>query len=92
MEGEKAMMKKNKSAARTQVKTETTLTPMEEKVVRMRQGLRAPDNLILDQLGQDDPNVAAELAEIERRAIAAVGARSNPIKRNIIKSLRRKDN
>jgi DNA-directed RNA polymerase sigma subunit (sigma70/sigma32) len=79
------MMSKNK----TQVETkERVLTAAEEKVVRMRHGLRAPDSLVLEQLGQDHPETAAKLAEIEQRALAAVGARSNPSKDRIVKALR----
>ena len=78
-----------KKTTKTRVKT-TTLTPLEEKVVRMRHGLRAPDNLAIEYMGQDNPELAAQLAEIEERAIKAVGARNNPTKRKILKSLRNK--
>ena len=67
------MMSKKKGATRTQVTT-TVLSPLEEKVVRIRHGLRAPDGLVLEAVGQDDPEVAAKLAEIEARALATVGA------------------
>lgn len=78
-----------KKTTKTRVKTKT-LTPLEEKVVRMRHGLRAPDTLVLEQVGQDNPEVAQKLAEIEQRALQAVGARSNPTKRKILNSLRNK--
>jgi len=86
------MMKQSKKSSTTQVETTqtTTLTPLEEKVVRMRHGLRAPESLVLEQVGQDDPEVAAKLAEIEQRALTMVGARSNPIKRRIVGQLRQK--
>ena len=75
----------------TQTKTrETTLTPLEEKVLRMRHGVSVPDNTPLEYPGTEDPELNAKLAEIERRAIEAVGARSNTTKRQILQSLRRK--
>ena len=45
----------------SKVKTKTKLTPLEEKVVRMRHGLRAPDTLELEQVGQDDSVIAEEV-------------------------------
>ena len=52
------MTKKTQSTkTKTRAKTKTKLTPLEEKVVRMRHGLRAPDTLELEQVGQ----VAAEI-------------------------------
>ena len=84
------MMTNQRGKTTTKVTTET-LTPLEEKVVRMRYGLRAPDGMVLEQLGEGQPEVAEQLAEIERRALAAVGARTNPSKRKIISALRRKD-
>jgi len=85
----RTMTKNITQTTKTRVQT-TTLTPLEEKVVRMRHGLRAPDGLLLEQVGQDDPEVAAKLAEIEQRALQAVGVRNNPTKRKIVDSLRRK--
>ena len=62
---------------KTTVETRTsTITPIEEKVVRMRHGLRAPDTLALGQVGQEHPETQKMLADIEARAIAAVAARS----------------
>jgi DNA-directed RNA polymerase sigma subunit (sigma70/sigma32) len=74
---------------RTKVKS-TTLTPLEEKVVRMRHGLRAPDTLELEQVGQDDDVIAEQLRAMEERALTAVSARRSPAKRHIVKALRHK--
>ena len=85
------MMTENKTATRTRTETTTTtLTPLEEKVVRMRHGLPAPDTHVLEQVGQDHPETAAQLAEMERNALSMAGARNNPAKRSIINSLKRK--
>jgi DNA-directed RNA polymerase sigma subunit (sigma70/sigma32) len=84
------MMTKKSTKTGTTVKTDTTLTPLEEKVVRMRHGLRAPDTLELEQIGQDDPVIADQLRAMEERALAAVSARRSPTKRRIIKALRSK--
>ena len=83
---------------KTTFTTETTrvrekklqLTAQEEKVVRMLHGLAAPGDHVLEQVGQEFPDTAARLEEIERRAIEAAGPRQNPTKRKIINSLRRK--
>lgn len=83
------MMTLSKKTGRTTVHTET-LTPLEEKVVRMRHGLTAPNDLVLEQVGQDDSVIAAELRDIEERAIAAVSARKSPAKSKIVSALRRK--
>ncbi len=85
------MMTRKKGAAKTQVRTQTTLTPLEEKVVRMRHGYQAPNDLVLEQVGQDNPDIAARIAEIEQRALAAVGARDNTKKRKIVTTVRRMD-
>ena len=76
----------------TQTVREKTLelTAQEEKVVRMLHGLAAPGDHVLEQMGQEFPETAARLEEIERRAIEAAGPRQNPTKRKIINSLRRK--
>ena len=74
----------------TQVKT-ATLTSLEEKVVRMRRGLPAPGDHVLEQIGQNHPETAAQLAAMEQRAYAAVGARSGTAKRKIVNSLLRKN-
>lgn len=87
------MMTTRKQTERTQVETRTTtLSPLEEKVVRMRRGLRAPDSLVLERVGQGHPEAAKAIAEIEERALASVAARNNPTKRKIISALRRKPN
>ncbi|OGQ80749.1 MAG: hypothetical protein A2289_16015 [Deltaproteobacteria bacterium RIFOXYA12_FULL_58_15] len=85
------MMTTKKNSGRTEVKTETQiLTPLEEKVLRMRHGLKAPDSLVLEQVGQDDEVIADELRAMEMRAIAAVSARTSPAKRKIVKALKHK--
>ena len=77
--------------ATTQVREKKLqLTAQEEKVVRMLHGLAAPGDHVLEQVGQEFPDTAAQLEEIERRAIEAAGPRQNPTKRKIINSLRRK--
>lgn len=85
------MMTRIKKSSKTAVKTKTTtLTALEEKVVRMRHGLKAPDSLVLEQVGQGDEDVAARLRAIEERAIAMVSARMTPAKRKIVAALKRK--
>ncbi len=88
------MTKTTKTTFETTTKTvrEKTLqlTAQEEKVVRMLHGLAAPGDHVLEQVGQEFPETAARLEEIERRAIEAAGPRQNPTKRKIINSLRRK--
>lgn len=82
---------KQERTSKSRVKTRsTTLTPLEEKVLRMRRGLRAPDDLALEQVGQDDPVVAEQLRAIEERALLAVAARKSSTKREIVKTLKRK--
>jgi len=87
------MMTRAKKSIETAVQTKTktkTLTALEEKVVRMRHGLKAPADLVLEQVGQEDEAVAAKLRAIEERAIAAVSARMSPAKRKIVSALKRK--
>ena len=85
------MMTRTKKTNSTAVKTQTTtLTALEEKVVRMRHGLKAPADLVLEQVGQDNAEVAAKLRAIEERAIAMVSARVSPTKRKIVSALKRK--
>jgi hypothetical protein len=74
---------------RTQTRT---LTATEEKVVRMRHGFRAPETMKLEQVGQDNPETKAMLASIERRAITAVGTRSNSTKSKIVGALKGRHN
>jgi len=82
------MMKQSKQTT-TEVTT-TTLTPVEEKVVRMRHGLTAPDTMKLSYHGEGDSALAEKLAEMEKRAFEAVGARTTTQKRKIVSALRRK--
>ena len=84
------MMTKKSSTPQTRVKTKTRLSPLEEQVVRMRHGLRAPESLVLEQRGEGNPELTAELAQIEQRALSAAGARHSSAKRKIVGSLRRK--
>lgn len=78
-------------AGTTDVRTrESTLSPLEEKVVRMAHGLPAPNDLILEHMGQGNPELTAKLAAMEKRLLATVGARSNDTKRKIVNTLRRK--
>jgi hypothetical protein len=84
------MTTKKRGTTKTRVKT-ATLSSMEEKVVRMRHGLRAPEGLVLETADQGNAELAAKLAEIERRVIAAAGARPSDTKRKIVSALRRKN-
>ncbi|MEM6731479.1 MAG: hypothetical protein AAF658_07970 [Myxococcota bacterium] len=73
----------------TQTQTqERVLTTEEEKVVRMRHGLRGPGELELEFLDEKHPELADQLRAIEERAMASVAPRSNDTKRKIVKSLR----
>lgn len=92
-------MMRKKTAIKTRVETSTTkhaapqsapLSPLEEKVVRMRHGLAAPHDLVLEQVGQNHPQTAAALAEMEQRFLSQVGPRNNPSKRKIISALRKR--
>lgn len=71
--------------------TKLELTALEEKVVRMHRGLPAPANHQLEMaVSEDNVEMVAKLQELERRVLEEAGPRNNPIKRNIINSLRRK--
>lgn len=87
-------MTESKTTTQDEVTTEqtqdTTLTPLEEQVVRMRHGFKAPNELALETKAQDNPEVAEQLFAIEKRALEAVGARNNPTKRKIVSNLRKK--
>ena len=86
------MMQKRKSAGSTERTTERVgeLTPLEEKVVRMRYGLKAPRSLVLERHDSGDPRVSAELDAIERRAVASVAAQPSTTKSKIVSALRKK--
>lgn len=58
---------------RAQVLTQTTVDATEEKVIRMRHGLGVPDDLPLPRVGQDRPDVAEQLRQIELRALERSG-------------------
>ena len=62
-----------KTAVRTQTRTKTGIDATEEKVVRMRRGYPVSDDFALSQVGQDNPEVAAKLREIELRALEMSG-------------------
>jgi DNA-directed RNA polymerase sigma subunit (sigma70/sigma32) len=57
------------------VATETTsaLEPVEEKVIRMRHGLPAPDRMALERVGEAHPETQRALREIELRALERSG-------------------
>jgi DNA-directed RNA polymerase sigma subunit (sigma70/sigma32) len=79
----------SKELRHTQTQVETiTLSPLEEKVVRMRHGFAAPGDLILEQMGQGHPETQERLREIERRALVAAGPRHGSTKRKIVSALR----
>lgn len=77
-------------APRPQDQDPAVLTPLEEKVVRMRRGLTAPGDLTLGRHGEGHPELEAQLLEMEKKVLAAVGPRSNPEKRRIVSALRKK--
>ena len=81
-------MTKEVVQTRTQVTTKV-LTPMEEKVMRMRRGYRAPENLALEWVGQDNPELKAKLAAIEQRALQMAGAQPSAAKSKIVSALRK---
>ena len=72
---DRASPKGNKTAVVTETRTQsaTGIDPVEERVVRMRHGFRAPDGMALEQVGQDNPELAAKLREIELRALEMSG-------------------
>jgi hypothetical protein len=53
--------------------SEASLEATEEKVLRMRHGYRVPDDLALEQVGQQFADTAARLREIELRALSRSG-------------------
>lgn len=81
------MSKKTSTLTQTR---DRVLTETEEKVVRMRHGLKAPEDLELEFLDQAHPEAAAQIRAIEERALAAVGPRRNSTKLAIVKSLRKR--
>jgi len=50
-----------------------SLDPVEEKLLRMSRGYPVQDDLVLERVGQDRPDVAAKLQEIELRALKMSG-------------------
>ncbi len=49
---------------------QANLSAEEENVLRMRYGVAAPDDAVLSFRGAEQPEVAAQLAEMEQRALA----------------------
>jgi hypothetical protein len=49
------------------------MEPVEEKAVRMRRGIAAPDDMPLGRVGQNHPATRAKLDEIEARAFERSG-------------------
>lgn len=70
--------------------TTRTLTPLEEQVVRMRRGYRAPHDVELERKAPMGTEAYAQIEAIERRALAMAGARKSDTKRRIVDSLTRK--
>lgn len=50
---------------------ERTLTPIEEKVLRMRHGIKARGFTRLEKAGDGHPAAAEQLAQLEQRLLAA---------------------
>lgn len=68
------MKERSPQGKRAQVATtEAALDPQEEKVIRMRHGLGAPDEMPLPRVGQDRPDVAEQLRQMELRALKMSG-------------------
>ena len=87
------MARGNKTQEITEVQTRTkttTLTPLEEKVVRMRKGFKAPVNMALGRADEGNPELATQVDAIEQRILEAAGTRSNPTKQKIVGALRHK--
>jgi hypothetical protein len=59
--------------SKARVEKNAVFEPMEEKVVRMRRGAAAPDDMVLDRVGQNHPATRAKLDEIEARAFEKSG-------------------
>lgn len=62
-----------KTAVVTETRTSTGIEPAEERALRMRHGFGVSDDFELEQVGQDNPDVAAKLREIELRALEMSG-------------------
>ncbi len=86
------MMSKKKPVGSTErtIEREADLTTLEEQVVRMRKGLPAPAEMVLEHKAAGNAELMARLDAIERRVLAAAGARTNPTKRKIVSALRQK--
>src|SRR5687768_9036015 len=68
--GKTAVTTSKRTASREQ---SGALDPVEEKVVRMRRGVRAPEDMPLERVGQHHPATRAKLQEIEERAMRQSG-------------------
>ena len=87
------MMTKRKQVGSTERTTEraATLTALGEQVIRMRKGLGAPAELVLEHKGANNAELRAKLDAIERRVLEAAGARSSSTKSKIVSALRHKN-
>jgi hypothetical protein len=85
------MTRQRKSSGTTErVRVKTGLTGLEEQVVRMRHGLKAPAELTLEDKAGDNLGLRAELRAMEQRALQAVAGKMSPTKRKIVSALRSK--
>jgi len=66
------MVMKKPSKTTTTVRTRTRLTDNEEKVVRMRKGMSAPDDMVLERK-TTDPELLAKLRDIEAKLFLDAG-------------------
>lgn len=65
--------KASKAKGRVSTQTETRIEADEEKALRMHHGWAAPDDLPLEQVGQENPDLAEKLRAIELRALEMSG-------------------
>lgn len=56
-----------------------TLTPIEEKVLRMRHGIKARGFTRLEKSGDGHPAAAEHLARLEQRLLAAQQTQGHPL-------------
>ncbi|MBN1961719.1 MAG: hypothetical protein JW841_12315 [Deltaproteobacteria bacterium] len=87
------MMTKRKQVKSNQQTTERVakVTALEEQVIRMRKGLSAPVELVLEHKAGNNIELKAKLDAIERRVLEAAGARTSSTKSKIVSALRRKN-
>lgn len=70
---------KTRTAVRTRAEfdralQQANLPALEDSVLRMRYGIAASEELVLQARGQDNPETAAALQQIEARAVAMLHA------------------